>query len=73
MRIRVQCYSGYKADERPVRLYLGESSLEVKEVLDRWYGEDHDYFKVRADDQEVYLLRHSRADDTWELILQGGR
>lgn len=73
MRIRVECYSGYKADERPARLYVGESSLEVKEVLDRWYGEDHDYFKVRADDQEVYLLGHSREDDTWEMILQGGR
>ena len=37
------------------------------EILDRWFGEDHDYFKVRADDGGVYVLRYNRCEDGWEL------
>lgn len=68
MRIEVQCYSGYKADERPVRFHMGERQLEVEEVMDRWYGEDHEYFKVLADDGAIYVLKHHRPQDWWELI-----
>jgi len=39
----------------------------VVDLLDRWYGEDHDYFKVRADDGGEYVLRYGRGDDRWEL------
>ena len=65
--MRVQCYSGAKADERPLRFQLNEHEYEVEEVLDRWYGPDDTYFKVRADDQNTYILRHSPATDTWSL------
>ena len=50
MKIRVETYDGYRAGERPLRFRLGEKRREVVEILDRWFGEDHDYFKVRADD-----------------------
>lgn len=73
MQVRVECYSGYKADERPVRFHLGEKTLEVAEILDRWYGEEHEYFKVRADDGNTYLLRHLRKDDRWELTMFQGK
>ena len=69
MKIRVECYSGYKADERPVRFYLGERKLEVKELLDRWYGEDDDYFKLLADDGNTYILKYHHSEDFWELTL----
>lgn len=73
MEVRVECYSGYKADERPVRFHLGDKSLEVAEILDRWYGEGHDYFKIRADDGNTYLLRHLRQEDRWELTMFQGK
>src|SRR5580700_2193283 len=38
MKLRVECYSGNKADERPVRFYLGEQLRMVEEILDQWYG-----------------------------------
>ena len=66
-RVRVQCYSGAKADEYPVRFQLGEQEYSVEETLDRWYGPDDTYFKVRADDGNVYILRHRPASDTWTL------
>lgn len=65
--VRVECYSGYKADERPIRFEIHGRMFEVKENLDRWYGIDYEYFKVRADDGNDYILKHSREDDSWEL------
>ena len=68
MGIRVECYSGHKANERPVRFYIGNRKLEVEELVDRWYGEDHDYFKLLADDCCTYVLKYHRFEDQWELI-----
>jgi len=62
---RVWTYSGYKANERPVRFRLGEKELAVRKIVDRWYGEKHDYFKVVADDAKVYLLKRDREADVW--------
>jgi hypothetical protein len=67
MKIRVETYDGYRAGERPLRFHLGPKKREVVDLLDRWYGEDHDYFKVLADDGGVYVLRYGRGDDRWEL------
>lgn len=70
MKVQVQCYAGMKADERPVRFRLDEHSYMVVEVLDQWYGPDHLFFKVRADDSKVYILRHETSvpDGEWELV-----
>jgi hypothetical protein len=67
MKIQVESYDGYRAGERPLRFHMGRKRREVVEILDRWYGEDHDYFKVRADDGGVYVLRYGRSEDSWEL------
>ena len=56
--IRVECYAGYKADERPMRFFLGETPHNVVEVQDRWYGPGCVYFRVRAEDGNQYILRH---------------
>ena len=38
-------------------------------MLDQWYGPDDIYFRVRADDGHVYILRHSQdvQEDSWTL------
>ncbi len=71
-KIEVVAYSGYKANERPLYLVLDEQRLEVKKTLDTWYGVEHDYFKVLADDGKVYLLKWHRFLDMWfiEKILE---
>jgi hypothetical protein len=48
MKVRVECYSGRKADERPVRFQLDERDYLVEEVLDQWYGPGEAFFKVRV-------------------------
>lgn len=74
MKLKVESYSGYKADEQPTRFTLHGHTFQVEEVLDRWYGPDHAYFKVRADDSNIYILKHC-PDDEWslEMFRQAGR
>jgi hypothetical protein len=67
MTVRVECYAGRKADERPVRFQLGEHDYAVVEVVDQWYGPDSTFFKVRANDGNLYVLRHRREGDEWTL------
>ena len=67
--LTVEAYSGYKADERPVAFRLGGRRIAVQQILDRWYGEDHAYFKLTGEDETVYIIRQDRPSDTWELIL----
>lgn len=67
--IAVECYAGYRSDERPTGLTLGSRRIAVKEILDRWLGEDHAYFKVLGEDGALYLIRQDRNVGGWELIL----
>ncbi len=70
MRVQVQCYSGKKADDRPVLFRLDEHEYMVEEVLDQWYGPEHVFFKVRADDCKIYILRQQTSvpEGMWELV-----
>ena len=71
LHLKVGCYSGYKADERPLRFTFGDKpegqAFEVKEILDQWYGIGYHCFKVLADDGNLYILRHQQAEDNWVL------
>ena len=73
MMLRVECYSGYKGDERPIRFQLNGSDYFVDEVLDQWYGSDASYFKVRADDGNRYILRRSTGASEGEWSLEACR
>ena len=57
MKLTVECCSGRKADERPVRFWLGERQYQVEAVLDQWYDPESVFYKVRADDGNLYILR----------------
>lgn len=63
----METYSGYRADERPVSFRIQQRTFHVEEVLDRWYGVDEDYFKVRAEDGNHYVLKHYRLSGEWTL------
>jgi len=69
MLVQVECYAGYKADERPLCFYLGARRHQIEEVLDRWYGPHANYFRVLADDGNMYILSHTlnAPDDPWTL------
>jgi hypothetical protein len=70
MKLNVECYSGRKADERPVRFRLEGREYIVEAVLDQWYDPASIFYKVRADDGNFYILRQqtSTPDGTWDLV-----
>jgi hypothetical protein len=68
MKVRVSCYEGYSGEESPRSFSLGDRWLEVVEILDRWRGEDHEYFKLAASDGNRYILRRDREREEWEII-----
>jgi hypothetical protein len=68
MRIEVDCYAGYRGEETPRRLRLGETAVAVCEILDRWLAPDHRYFKLLGDDGARYIVRHDSRRDCWELV-----
>ena len=66
--VRVECYAGYKGDERPVRLHFRARALEIVETEDRWYAPGATFFRVLVEGGERYVLRHEEAQDVWSLI-----
>jgi len=69
LSLQVECGLGGQGEPVPERFVLGGRGQEVREVLDRWLAAENDYFKVRAADGAVYILRHAVAENRWELTL----
>lgn len=67
MEIRVDCYAGYRGEETPRQLTMGERRIAVVAVHDRWLAPDHRYFKVIGDDKGMYIIRHDPRLDQWQL------
>lgn len=65
--VQVESYAGYRAEERPLRIRLGEQRLEICEVEDRWYSPGETYFRVVLANGDRYLLRHVEAQDVWSI------
>ena len=66
--IIVECNSGYQIKERPVAFQFHDRRYKVREVVDRWYGEGAIYYKVKADDGNIYLLKYEEGQDCWDII-----
>jgi hypothetical protein len=67
MLIEVECYTGYRADERPVRFVMSGRRYEVIEVEDRWYSPREAHFRVVASDGNRSVLCHDEGKDLWSL------
>ncbi|HLZ91308.1 MAG TPA: hypothetical protein VKQ28_06300 [Candidatus Acidoferrum sp.] len=65
--VYVECYAGYKGDERPVRLRIADQMLDILEIEDRWYSPGATFFRVLLANGERYILRRQKAQDTWTL------
>ena len=72
MRVRVECYAGYRGDETPRRLVVADRPLEVVEVVDRWLGPDHRYFKLRVESGATWVVRQDLDSGAWEVASYEG-
>lgn len=64
--LEVECRTEPESGE-PAAFGRGGALRPVAEVLDRWPGEGHRYFRVRTDDGAVQILRHDEDRDRWTL------
>jgi hypothetical protein len=71
MKLSLECYSGRKADERPARFWLEGKEYRVEAMLDQWYDPEHTFYKVRADDGNLDILRQetSTPEGAWDIAL----
>jgi len=66
--LKVECYASSKLSERPVAFFLSNSRYKVEEIIDRWHEEGSRYFKIKADDDNIYLLKYDEHKDCWEWV-----
>lgn len=69
MELAVECYAGHRGEQEPRAFSIGARRVCVEEIIDRWISPLHRYFKVRADDGDVYILRHDEPSGLWTLTM----
>jgi len=65
--LKVETYSGYKADERPISFIIHNKKLMVEKIIDQWRTQEYDYFKVLAEGGREYILKHDVRGDKWDF------
>jgi len=75
-RIAVECYSGYKLNERPLVFTYEGRRCEIQEIIDRWHEGGIDstrpevsYFKVKTTEGGIFILRYLSLFDAWSIKL----
>jgi hypothetical protein len=69
LEILVECYAGYRGEQTPRVIALGDRRVAVVEILDQWLAPEHRYFKLRVQDGDVYIVRQDVESDTWTLTM----
>ena len=67
MTFRVECYAGYRGEQEPVALRFGQRRCAVLSIVDRWFSPTQRWFKVEADDGQMYIVRHDETTGEWDL------
>ncbi len=75
IRVEMESRAEDEGARRPAAFTLLGRTFRVREVVDQWWGSDHTYCKLVADDGNIYVIRHDLESDTWEMVLMeaGGR
>ena len=60
-------FTGMRGVERPLRFRMRGRLYEVMQIEDRWFSPGAMYFRVRADDDNFYVLRYDEGQDVWGL------
>ena len=66
--IKVNCYAGYRGEQEPRELVIGDQPVAVASIEDRWFSPDHRYFKLVGRDECRYIIRHDVDTQAWELV-----
>ena len=69
LAITVECHAGYRGEQTPRVVHLGEQRIEVADVLDQWLAPTHRYFKLLGKDGHTYIVRHDIVTQAWDLTM----
>ena len=68
----VKTFDSHKHPGRPVSFFLMDAELEVDEIIDHWSEAYQDpsffpdeYFRIKASDGRVYILKYSTLFKSW--------
>jgi hypothetical protein len=67
MALRVECSAGAGGEPEPSVVWFGSRRVGVRAVVDRWFAPTQRWFKIDADDDQLYVLRHDEARGEWDL------
>ena len=70
--IRVHTYSGYKADERPLKFEHEGKEHMIREIINQTFEEIvgnglRNKFTVRTEEGKIFTLFHEEIKDRWFL------
>ncbi len=66
--IAIECYLENNSNGRPTAFSLMGRSYKVKEIIDTWHAKVAVYFKVKAEDDNIYLLKYDERKAQWDLV-----
>ena len=66
--LKIEFCTGSQSQQNPVAFILRDSRYKVEEIIDRWYGKGASYFKIKADDENIYLLKFDKRSSHWEWV-----
>lgn len=67
--LQVESVSNPVGDPEPNAFMLGDRRIKVTTIIDRWLSLEHSYFKLKADDGAIYILRRDEQSGQWEMTL----
>lgn len=73
-KISVTAHSGYRAEEEPKALIIGDEEIQVQEIVRRWLEEDYKtkqrkrFFVVKGSDAAIYRIYGDEETCEWFLI-----
>lgn len=65
--IEVEAYSGYRANERPLAVFLEGKRVGIRRILEHWITPEWDEFRVLGEDGRTYRMGWHRQRDRWVL------
>jgi hypothetical protein len=63
----VECHSGTIYGEKPISLYWEGERLLIVEIEARWRLPNGRRFRVRVEDDRIFILCYVEQDDEWQI------
>jgi hypothetical protein len=63
---RVDAYAGYRGDEEPRALWVGDRRVDIAQILRRWVEPEARYFDVQLVTGGRHRLRCAQSTASWQ-------